>query len=76
VRGKSRQRMKIIGTTTVVCAMGVSSIVAIATHRPGWYNYWGGFVYAPFGLVIVVVATIWLLRGAPSPTKSARSRKR
>jgi hypothetical protein len=74
VRGDRRLRMIRVGKVLVVCALAGAAVTAIASGRPGWRNYWGGFVYAPIALAVAVllVAVALKRRGDASPRKRGR----
>ena len=48
----------------LIAALALTAIVTIASKRIGWTNYWGGFVYAPFALIVaVLLATAMTKKG-------------
>jgi hypothetical protein len=49
---RRHKALRVSGTVLVVVLVFTLGITAIASGLPGWANYWGGFVYAPFAVVI------------------------
>ncbi len=41
-----------------VCSLATSGLGAVGSNRLGWTSYWGGFVYAPFALLVVVLLVV------------------
>jgi membrane protein implicated in regulation of membrane protease activity len=74
MRGTSRQKIIAIGGAVVVCALTATGIGALTTGRLGWSNYWGGFVFAPFALIIAGLLAVKVIRGRATPTKRRRRR--
>jgi hypothetical protein len=67
MRGERRRRVISGGTLVLVCVLAGSALMAMVSGRLGWKNYWGGFVYAPIALGIVILFVIAVLnqRGRP-----------
>jgi hypothetical protein len=53
-----RGYLKAVGIAAVLGYLGVRSLVGLSEEPPGWRNYFGGFVYAPFVLLIVFLTVI------------------
>jgi hypothetical protein len=47
----TRHRVVIAGWIALLCTLIASGVLALATSRLGWTNYWGGFVFAPFTII-------------------------
>ncbi len=67
--------MRAVGSFFVVAmliALGVGALVDLANGRLGWTNYWGGFVFAPFGLLIAALLIVGALRKRPHDSERGR----
>jgi hypothetical protein len=51
------------GKWLLVCVLAVPALAAIISGRLGWQNYWGGFVYAPFALLVAALLVIVIVKG-------------
>jgi len=51
------------GKWLLVCVLAGPALAAIISGRPGWQNYWGGVVYAPFALLIAALFVIVIMKG-------------
>ncbi len=58
MRGSLREQFMLMGKVLLVCSLATSALVAVASNRLGWTNYWGGFVYAPFALLVAVLPVV------------------
>jgi hypothetical protein len=47
--------MLLAGKGLLVAALALTATTTIVSKRIGWTNYWGGFVYAPFALIVAVL---------------------
>lgn len=52
------------GKWLLVCVLAGPALAAIISGRLGWQNYWGGFVYAPFALIVAALMVIVFVKGA------------
>ena len=75
MRGPRREKLLRIGKVLLVTSLAITALLAIATKRLGWTNYWGGFVYAPFALVIAVLVTLATVN-RPRTGKAPRRQRR
>src|SRR5437899_10064043 len=73
MRGRNRLRIRAAGAVLIFVALVTSGVGALATGRLGWTNYWGGFVFAPFALIIAALLIVAAFR-KPSPDSSRRRR--
>jgi len=55
------------GKWLLVCLLAGTAVTAIFSGRLGWQNYWGGFVYAPFALIVAALMVIVFVKGARQP---------
>jgi len=74
MRGPRREHFLVAGKVMLACALGTSAVVALASGRLGWTNYWGGFVYAPFALLIAVFLALVIARKRDGPSNRRRRR--
>jgi len=58
-----RARLVSAGKWLLVCVLAGTALTAIISGRLGWQNYWGGFVYAPFALLITVLLVVVIVKG-------------
>jgi hypothetical protein len=75
---KERLRRR-IGTSVVLLLIGIlagQAALALMSGRLGWRNYWGGFVFAPFVLIVVVLSIIMILKHRGIPLDRPRRRRR
>ena len=56
--------MVIAGLALVVFGLVGKALMAIISGQLGWQNYWGGFVYAPFALIVAALMVIVFVKGA------------
>jgi hypothetical protein len=75
MRGKYRAWILQTGKVTVVCVLAATAVAAMTSGRLGWLNYWGGFVYAPFGLAIAVLIVLVALKRRRDSTRPSRTRR-
>jgi hypothetical protein len=76
MRGLRPERLLLAGKICLVVSLATSAVVAIAFERLGWTNYWGGFVYAPYALIIAVLFAVWLTKKGNRTVDHARRRSR
>jgi len=62
MRNRRRNRLLLAGKVTLAAVLALTAIAAIASGRPGWTNYWGGFVYAPFALVVAALFALAIVK--------------
>jgi hypothetical protein len=58
MRGSLREQFMLVGKVLLLCSLATSALVAAASNRLGWTNYWGGVVYAPFALLVAVLVVV------------------
>jgi len=59
----------------LISVLAGTALVAITTGRLGWKNYWGGFVYAPFALVIALLVAMAAVKRYRSASPKQRGRR-
>lgn len=74
MRAPRRQRLLLAGKIWLALALATSAAVAIASGRLGWTNYWGGFVYAPFALIVAVLFFTFIIKKGDRSTQRRRAR--
>jgi hypothetical protein len=76
MRGPRRERLLLAGKIFLVASLATSAVFATASGRLGWTNYWGGFVYAPFALIIAMLFAVLLSKKGNRKVDQVRRRSR
>jgi len=72
-KNSRRRKMVIAGLALVVFGLVGKALMAIISGQLGWQNYWGGFVFAPFALIIAaLLAIVAVKKQRQSPTQQKK----
>ena len=72
--GAGRRHMLLVGKVLLIAVLALTAIATVASGRLGWTNYWGGFVYAPFAVLVAALFTFALVKRRD--VGESRSRRR
>ena len=78
MREEFRRRIGASGMLLLIAVLAGQAVLALMSGRLGWRNYWGGFVFAPFAILVAVLCIIMILkhRGFPRFPREERRRRR
>ncbi len=76
MRGAPRKRLQRLGMVMLVVSLATAAVVTMASKGLGWRNYWGGFVYAPFALIMAMLLALAMVIKRNRPTRKGRPRAR